>query len=155
MRTRVFFMTPNMLLVFAWARFKPARMYSLRLLATRHCFKSNTGYVLPCNMCTVIQRMWEMNVQIMPLRVVLSAWFRVITFPHVGRITLLIPLHVLLPGATLVVSWKNCVTLEQRWSRILSTRTGASALFLIGFSVVRTHASHVFISQPFLFRSLS
>ena len=37
MRTRVSFMTPDMLPVFAWARFRPARMYSLRLLANSHC----------------------------------------------------------------------------------------------------------------------
>ena len=60
-------LTPNMLLVFAWARFRPARMFSLRSLANSHCRKSNTGYVLPCNMCAVIQGIWEMNVQIMLL----------------------------------------------------------------------------------------
>ena len=56
------------------------RMYNLRLLGSRRCFMSSTGYVLPCNMCTVMQEMWEMSVQIMPLRWVPSAWFRAITY---------------------------------------------------------------------------
>ena len=65
-------------------------------------------------------------------------WCQVIASLHV----LLIPLHALLPAATLVMSWRNCVTLEQRWSGLSSTKTGVSALFLIGFSIVRTHTLH-------------
>ena len=34
------------------------------------------------------------------------------------------------------------MTFEQRWSRLSSTKTGVSALFLIGFSMVRTHTLH-------------
>ena len=37
LRSRVFIMTPNMLLVFAWARFKPAHMSSWHLRATSRC----------------------------------------------------------------------------------------------------------------------
>ena len=38
MRTLVvFILTPNMLLVFTWARFKPARTYSLRFPANGRC----------------------------------------------------------------------------------------------------------------------
>ena len=53
MRTRVF-LTPNMLLVFVWARLKPAHMASWHL-------KSSTGYGVPCNTCTDILGSWEMN----------------------------------------------------------------------------------------------
>ena len=37
MRTRVFTMTPKMLLVFAWARFKPAHMSSWHLRTNSRC----------------------------------------------------------------------------------------------------------------------
>ena len=45
------FTTPNTLLAFAWARIKPARMYSWHLRANSRCWKSSTGYGLPCNTC--------------------------------------------------------------------------------------------------------
>ena len=57
---------------------------------------------------------WEMNVQIMLLRLAPLVWCQVITSLHVGHIILLIPPHVLLPAATLVMSWRNCVTLQRR-----------------------------------------
>ena len=52
MRTRVFLMTPNMLLVFAWARFTPANMFNWRLHASGQCYAPNTDYGSPCNTCT-------------------------------------------------------------------------------------------------------
>ena len=55
-----------MLLVFAWARFRPACTYSLRSPANSRCWKSNTGYGLPCNACTATAGTWEMNALIMP-----------------------------------------------------------------------------------------
>ena len=91
-------------------------------------------------MCIVTQGIWEMNVQIMPLRLALWAWYQTITSPHVGRITPLIPLPFLLPATTLVMFWRNCVTLD--WPRPPSTKTGVSTLFFTGFSMVRVHASH-------------
>ena len=39
MRIRVFIMTPNMQLVFAWARFKPARVCSWHLRANSRCWR--------------------------------------------------------------------------------------------------------------------
>ena len=78
----------------------------------------------------------------MLLRLAPSVLYQVITSLHDGHITLLIPIHVLLPATTLWMSWRNCMTLEQRWFRRPNINTGVSALFLIGFSMVRTHALH-------------
>ena len=40
----------------------------------------------------------EMSLQIILLRLALSAWFSSHNFPHVRRITPLIPLHAMLPA---------------------------------------------------------
>ena len=140
--TRVFIMTLNMLLVFARTRFKLVQTYSLRLVANTHWWKSNRGYVLPCDMYTVIQGIWEMKVLIMLLQLVPLVWCQIMTYLHVGHVILLMPLHALLPAATLVMSWWDCVTLELRRSLLPNTNTGVSALLLIGFPLVRTHTLH-------------
>ena len=57
-----------------------------------------------------MQRILKMSLHIMPLRWVPSAWCRTITFPRVGRVTPLIPLHALLSVTTLVeMFWKSYV----------------------------------------------
>ena len=43
-----------MLLVWAWARFRPAPMFSGRLHVSGQCYTSNIDYGLPGNTCTVI-----------------------------------------------------------------------------------------------------
>ena len=83
-----------------------------------------------------------MNVLIMP--------------PHLGNHNLatrwvitLIPLLVLVLATTLETSWTNCVTLELKQHRHLTT--GLSAVFLVGFSMTFTHALHhmLFALSPF------
>ena len=61
---------------------------------------------------------------------------------HVGLVIILIKMLALVLATTLEMSWTNCVTLELKEPRYL--RMGDSALFLTGFSFVRTHASHRF-----------
>ena len=51
------------------------------------------------------------------LRLAPLVWCQVKASLHVGHIILLIPSHVLLPAATVVVSWRNCVTLETEMDR--------------------------------------
>ena len=114
----------------------------LALACQQSLLKVQHMLVLPCNMCTFIQGSWELNVQIMLLRLAPLVWCQVLTSLHVGHIILLIPSQFLLPAATVVISWRNCVTSEQRWFRLSSTKTRVSALFLIGFSFVRTHTLH-------------
>ena len=134
MRIRVFIMTPNMLLVCAWARSKPTRM---------------TGYGLPCDMCTATQGTWGMNVPTMPPHLGHSALCLVTTLLRVGFVITLIPLLVLVLATTLAKSWKNCVTLELKQHRYL--RTGLSTVFLIGLSLNFAHALHhmLFVLSPF------
>ena len=67
MRIRAFFMTPNMLLVFAWARFRPAHMCSWRSHVNGPWIAPSTGCGSPCKMCTVTEEIWVMNVPTMPL----------------------------------------------------------------------------------------
>ena len=74
------------------------------------------------------QGIWEMNVLIMSLRLGHSVFYQVITSLHVGHITLLVPLHALLPATTLVMSWRNCMTLELK--RRLNNSSGVSAFVL-------------------------
>ena len=93
-------------------------------------------------MWTDAQGILEINVQTMLLRLALSASCRAITSPHVGRISPLIPLPVLLPATTMVMFWKTCVTLERSLPRTPSTKTGGSTLFFTGFLVVHVLASH-------------
>ena len=69
----------------------------------------------------------ERNVRIMLLRWVHLAWCRNITFPHVGRVSHLIPFHALLLATTLEMSRKSYVTFEQNVFR--PPRPGVSALF--------------------------
>ena len=54
MRIRVFIVTPSMLLVCAWARSKPARMFTWHLRASGPCYAPNTGYGSTCNTCTSV-----------------------------------------------------------------------------------------------------
>ena len=51
-----------------------------------------------------------MNLQIMLLHLALLAWCRATTFPHVGRITLLIPHPILLAAGDFGDFRKNWVT---------------------------------------------
>ena len=74
-----FFMTLNMLLVCAWARFKPAHMFNWHLHVSGRRYAPNTSYGFPCNTCMATLGTWEMNVLIMPPRLVLLALFPVTT----------------------------------------------------------------------------
>ena len=58
---RVFILTLNTLLVYAWARSKPALMFSWRLHVNGPSIAPNTGYGSPCNTCTVTPGFWVMN----------------------------------------------------------------------------------------------
>ena len=69
-------------------------------------------------MCTVIQGLWEMNVQIMLLRLAPLVWCQVITSLRVGCIILLIPASCSASCNNLRDVLEKCVTLEQRWSRL-------------------------------------
>ena len=94
------------------------------------------------------------NVPIMPPHLGLSALCPVITLLHVRFVITLIPLLVLVLATTLETSWKNCVTLELKQHRYLTT--GVSAMFLIGLSITFTHALHylLFALSFFPVRSL-
>ena len=91
----------SMLQVFARAQFMLARTYRLDSPAKSYCLKSSTSYFLPCSTSTVTLRFSETNARIMPSLWVFLAWCRTRTFPHVGRVTPLIPLHAVLPPSTL------------------------------------------------------
>ena len=101
-------------------------------VVTRRILKTNARIMLlrwACNMCTVTQGIWEMNVQIMLLRLAPLLWCQVITSPHIGRITLWIPLLALLPATTLEMFRKSCVTLERSMFLPLGHKQGVSVLF--------------------------
>ena len=80
------------------------------------------------------------NVPIMPPHLGHSALCPVITLLHVGFGITLLPLLVLVLATTLETSWKNCVTLELKQHRYLTT--GVSAMFLIVSSMTFSHALH-------------
>ena len=67
---RAFFLILNMLLVFPWARFRPAPTCKRQLHVSGQCYSPNTGYGLPCNMGTDTLGIWVMNVPIVPLHLV-------------------------------------------------------------------------------------
>ena len=75
---------------------------------------SRTGCGSPCNTCTATPGIWEMNVLIMPPHLGHSIWHQVTTNLHVGLVIILVPLLALVLATTLEMSWKNCVTLEQK-----------------------------------------
>ena len=59
----------------------------------------------------------------------LLAWCRITTFPHVGRVTPLIPLHALPPATTLEMFWRSYVASGRSMFLPSSTKPGDSALF--------------------------
>ena len=61
-----------------------------------------------------MRRIWEMNVRIMPLRLVPLDKCRIKTFLHVGHIFRLVPFRASLPVTILVMFRKSYVMLELR-----------------------------------------
>ena len=120
-----------MLLVCAWARSKPALMFSWRLHVNGPCYAPNTGHGSPCNTCTVTLGIWIMNVPIVPLHLVHLGSFPATALPLAGFVITLTHLPIL-------VTVTASARLELKQHRYL--RMGVSAVFLIGFFVTLTHA---------------
>ena len=138
-------MTPNTLLVCAWARSKPALMFSWRLHVNGPCSAPNTGYGSPCNTCTVTLGIWVMNVPIMLLHLVHLASFPATTLPLAGFVITLTHLPVVMVVTASARFWKDCIALEQKQRRYL--KMGVSAVFIIGFFVPLAYA---FVSSVIL-----
>ena len=75
-----------MLLVFVWARSRPAHMCSWRSHVNNLCSVLNTGYGSPCSTCLAIVEIWVMNVLIMPLHLARVGSSLATTLPHDGFI---------------------------------------------------------------------
>ena len=140
-----------MLLVYAWARSKPALMFSWRLHVNGPSFAPNTGYSSPCNTCTVTPGFWVMNVPVMPLHWVHLAPFPATTMPLAGFVITLTHLTVVMVVTASARFWKDCIALEQKQRRYL--QMGVSAVFTIGFFVSLTYAfvSSVILLSGFFF----
>ena len=94
----------------------------------------------------------EMNVLIMPPHLGHSDLCPIITLLHVGFVMTLIPLLVFGSCNNIGEVLENCVTLELKQRRYLTT--GVSAVFHIGLSVTVTHAlHHVWFALSSLFRA--
>ena len=106
---RVFIMTLNTLLVNAWARSKPALMFSWRLHVNGPSYAPNTGYGSPCNTCTVTPGFWVMNVPVMPLHSVRLASFPGTTMPLAGFVITLTHLPVVMVVTASARFWKDCI----------------------------------------------
>ena len=119
MRIRVLTMTLIMLLVFAWARFRPVHMFNWHLHVSGRRYAPNTGYGLPCNTCTDTLGIWAMNVPIMPLHLFHLAFSPVTTLPLAGFVRTLTHLLVVMVVTASARFWKDCSTLEMMHRRYL------------------------------------
>ena len=135
MRTRVSFMTPNMLPVFAQARFRPhactaAERQHRPRFTMQHVYghTGNLGHECADHAAALG------SLGLVSSHTLSTRWAHH-SFDSAS-------LHALLPATTLAMSWRNCVTLAQRWSRLPNTKTAVSALCLVRFSMVRTHTLH-------------
>ena len=142
-------MTPNRLLVSAWARFRPAHTFSWHLHVSGRRYSPNTGYGFPCfvyrhtgnlgNECAdhaaALGSLGLVSNHNLATRSVRHSFDTSACFGDCNNID-----EVL----------ENCVALELKQHRYL--RTGVSAVFPIGFYVTLTHAFAslvVLLSAPF------
>ena len=125
MRTREFTVTLNILLVFAWARFRPAHMFNWRL----HCQRSmlRTQHRLRLTMQHVYGHTGNLGDECADH----LASSPVTTLPLAGFVTTSTHLLVVMVVTASARFWKTEAT---------SPRMGEGAVFIIGFFVSLTHA---------------
>ena len=128
-----------MLLVFAWARFRPAHTFSEHLCVSGRCCAPTPGYDLPCSTFMDIQEIWEANVLILPPRLVHLASLPVTTSPLAGFVMTLSPLPVVVIATASVKSWK-LRSIRTETASLL--RNGSWCCVPLGFCVTLTHALH-------------
>ena len=152
MSSRAFITILNTLLVFAWARFRPAPMFSWRLHVNGPCYAPNTGYGSPCNTCTVPPGIWVMNEPFMLLHLVHLALFPATSLPLAGFIITLKHLLVVMVVITSARFWNDCIASEQKQRSF--SKMGVSAVFTIGFIMFLVFLTCIFLSSVILFSAI-
>ena len=117
---RAFIKTLNTLLGYAWARSKPALMFSWRLHVNGPSYAPNTGYGSPCITCTVTPGFWVMNVPVMPLHWVRLASFPATAMPLAGFVITLTHLPFVMVVTASARFWK--IVSHQNRSNVATSR---------------------------------